>query len=195
MLAILFCLVIPIICVVILIEPASAGEWRDLLFLHWAGAWICSRAGFPHSADRSFHVGLSRSMSAIFFSRRHRFTCFSVLIADCTHVNRSLVHESMHFVIGGEATVYTAPVLAVSRFQIAGDSDLQRSRFAGEDVNAVAVFHRPIITDSPIEDRRRSHDGTAGPYTRTEVLGRDDNAFPIVRTKKPAIVCRLWYEL
>jgi hypothetical protein len=32
MLAILFCLVIPIICVVIPIEPASAGEWRDLLF-------------------------------------------------------------------------------------------------------------------------------------------------------------------
>ena len=157
MLTILFCLVIPIICVVILIEPASAGEWRDLLFLHWAGALICSRAGFPHSADRSSHVGLSRLMSTIFFSRRHRFTCFSVLIADCTHVNRSLVHESMHFVIGGEATVYTAPVLAVSRFQIAGDSDVQRSRFAGEDVNAVAVFHRPIINDSPVEDSDAAH--------------------------------------
>ena len=64
----------------------------------------------------------------------------------------------MHFVIGGEATVYTAPVLADSRFQIAGDSDVQRSRFAGEDVNVVAVFRRPIINDSPIEDRRRSHD-------------------------------------
>ncbi len=64
-------------------------ESKDLLSLQRAGTRIRIRAGFPHSADRSSQVGFSRSMSMIFFSRRHRFNCFSRPIATSTHWNCS----------------------------------------------------------------------------------------------------------
>src|SRR5215472_11330694 len=95
--------------------------------------------GLPQFSARSCHRGFILSMSAIFFSRRHRLICFSRAMALRTSSD-FVVNQTDALVGFRESFNLECFVLKDPCVQMTCDAGVQRASEAGHDVNPIPVL-------------------------------------------------------
>jgi hypothetical protein len=127
---------------------------------------VCPRNSIcrPQFSARSCQRGFIFSINAIFFSRRQRLICFSRPIPSVHVLVALVVDQTMALVLPGKALNRIVFVLMNALIEESVDTDIERSRPAGEDIDPEFVMQTVAHAEkSSIRSLGRTpHIGMAG---------------------------------
>ncbi len=93
----------------------------------------------PHFPAKSSQRGFIDSMRAIFFDRRHPFSCFSAVDRPVNVIKAFPVNKAITLVLAGKPLNLATLVLKHAHIQIAGHPNVKCARLAGRDIRAIGL--------------------------------------------------------